>query len=183
MQMYQTHVWQHLCTFEIWRGNEDEGCFGVTHKLTLDKWVVSSPPAPRVWVCDPARHQSPESRSRRCRWCGWGSTCGNYVWGWGEPRSASWRSHPQCRSTSSQCCSPVSPGACSGWTAFWGPQHVTRWWRSDLSDTTGCSCVPFTAGVLVMDKVLTVLVDGVVGQVHANVILKEETDQRSKSNK
>lgn len=34
---------------------------------------------------------------------------------------------------------------------------------------------PFAAGVFVSEEVLTVLVDGVVGEVHAHVVLKEET--------
>lgn len=46
-------------------------------------------------------------------------------------------------------------------------------------DTTGCTCVPFAAFVLVMDKVLAVLVDGVVCEVHADVILTDETDKGS----
>lgn len=46
-------------------------------------------------------------------------------------------------------------------------------------DTTGCTTVPFAAGVLVMDKVLTVLVDGVVCEMHADVILTDETDKGS----
>lgn len=46
-------------------------------------------------------------------------------------------------------------------------------------DTTGCTCVPFAALVLVMDKVLTVLVDGVVCEMHADIILTDETDKGS----
>lgn len=40
--------------------------------------------------------------------------------------------------------------------------------------------IPFAAGVLVTDKVLTVLVDGVVGEMHAHILLtlvrQEKTD-------
>lgn len=32
-------------------------------------------------------------------------------------------------------------------------------------------CLPLAAGVFVTDKVLAVLVDGVVGEVHAHVLL------------
>lgn len=45
--------------------------------------------------------------------------------------------------------------------------------------TTGCTCVPFAALVLVMDKVLTVLVDEVVCEVHADIILTDKTDKGS----
>lgn len=44
-------------------------------------------------------------------------------------------------------------------------------------DTTGCTSVPFAALVLVMDKILTVLVDGVVCEMHADIILTDETDK------
>lgn len=37
--------------------------------------------------------------------------------------------------------------------------------------------LPFAAGVLVVDKVLAVLVDGVVGEMHADVILAEKTEE------
>lgn len=46
-------------------------------------------------------------------------------------------------------------------------------------DTKGFTCVPFAAPVLVMDKVLTVLVDGVVCEMHADIILTDETDKGS----
>lgn len=44
-------------------------------------------------------------------------------------------------------------------------------------DITGCTCVPFAALVLVMDKILAVLVDGVVCEMHADIILTDETDK------
>lgn len=52
-----------------------------------------------------------------------------------------------------------------------GDQSIT------CPDTSGCTCVPFAALVLVMDKILTVLVDGVVCEMHADVILTGETDK------
>lgn len=42
---------------------------------------------------------------------------------------------------------------------------------------------PFAAGVLVTDKVLAVLVDGVVGEMHAHVILKGGRRGRETSRK
>lgn len=39
-------------------------------------------------------------------------------------------------------------------------------------------CLPFAAGVLITDKVLTVLVDGVVGEMHAHIILTRETQAK-----
>lgn len=46
-------------------------------------------------------------------------------------------------------------------------------------DTMGCTCVPFAAFVLVMDKVPTVLVDGVVCEMHADIILTDKTEKGS----
>lgn len=73
----------------------------------------------------------------------------------------------------------MTPGACLGWTAFWGAKQDTGDKSIISPDTTGCTCVPFAALVLVMDKVLTVLVDGVVCEMHADIILTDETDKGS----
>lgn len=57
-----------------------------------------------------------------------------------------------------------------------GCEEETRWqWRGGKQRAP---LSPFAARVLVTDKVLTVLVDGVVCEVHAHVVLEEEEEKR-----
>lgn len=63
--------------------------------------------------------------------------------------------------------------------SFLGTKTDDKGDKSICPDTTGRTCVPFAAPVLVMDKVLTVLVDGVVCKMHADIILTDETDKGS----
>lgn len=42
-----------------------------------------------------------------------------------------------------------------------------------MGQASSVCCTPFTATVLIMDKVLAVLVDGVVREMHAHIILTQ----------